>query len=180
MFKELILSIARAFNKHKIPYMIIGGQAVLLYGEPRLTKDIDITVGLNIDSLDKIVTICRKIGLTPIPGDYQHFVKRTMVLPLSNEDKDIRVDIIFSFSLFEREAIKKANPVDIEGTEVFFVTVEDLVVFKIFAGRPRDIEDVRIIMVKNKEIDIGYIKKKLKELSFEYKDFLQIFKEIKS
>ena len=100
MFKELILSIARAFNKHKIPYMIIGGQAVLLYGEPRLTKDIDITVGLNIDSLDKIVTVCRKIGLTPISGDYQRFVKRTMVLPLSNEDKDIRVDIIFSFSLF--------------------------------------------------------------------------------
>jgi hypothetical protein len=25
--------------------MIIGGQAVLLYGEPRLTKDIDITLG---------------------------------------------------------------------------------------------------------------------------------------
>jgi len=25
--------------------MVIGGQAVLLYGEPRLTKDIDITLG---------------------------------------------------------------------------------------------------------------------------------------
>ena len=60
------------------------------------------------------------------------------------------------------------------------MTVEDLVVFKIFAGRPRDIEDVRIIMVKNKKIDIGYIEKKLKELSFEDKDLLQIFKKIKS
>ena len=27
--------------------MIIGGQAVLLYGEPRLTRDIDITLGVN-------------------------------------------------------------------------------------------------------------------------------------
>ncbi|GAH87084.1 unnamed protein product, partial [marine sediment metagenome] len=29
--------------------MIIGGQAVLLYGEPRLTRDIDVTLGDDID-----------------------------------------------------------------------------------------------------------------------------------
>jgi hypothetical protein len=34
--------------------MVIGGQAVLLYGEPRLTKDIDITLGEGIESLEKI------------------------------------------------------------------------------------------------------------------------------
>jgi len=34
--------------------MVIGGQAVLLYGEPRLTKDIDITLGKGIESLEKI------------------------------------------------------------------------------------------------------------------------------
>lgn len=28
--------------------MIIGGQAVMVYGEPRLTKDIDITLGVDI------------------------------------------------------------------------------------------------------------------------------------
>jgi len=33
--------------------MIIGGQVVLLYGEPRLTRDIDITPGVNIDELAK-------------------------------------------------------------------------------------------------------------------------------
>jgi hypothetical protein len=43
VFKKLIVSIAAAFKKNNIPYIILGGQAVLLYGEPRLTKDIDIT-----------------------------------------------------------------------------------------------------------------------------------------
>jgi hypothetical protein len=35
---------AAGLNEQNIPYMIIGGQAVLLYGKPRLTRDIDITL----------------------------------------------------------------------------------------------------------------------------------------
>ena len=31
--------------------MLIGGQAVLLYGEPRLTRDIDITLGVDVDKI---------------------------------------------------------------------------------------------------------------------------------
>lgn len=40
---------------------------------------------------------------------------------------------------------------------------EDIIIHKIFAGRPRDIEDVRSILIKNPNIDIPYIKKWLKE-----------------
>ncbi len=40
MLERLIEKLAIILEQHKIPYMIIGGQAVLLYGEPRLTKDI--------------------------------------------------------------------------------------------------------------------------------------------
>lgn len=41
MFKELLARLADLLDQKGIPYMIIGGQAVLLYGEPRLTRDID-------------------------------------------------------------------------------------------------------------------------------------------
>ena len=34
--------------------MVIGGQAVLLYGEPRLTRDIDITLGVGVRELNKL------------------------------------------------------------------------------------------------------------------------------
>jgi len=42
MFEKLLSKIGAGLANHGLPYMIIGGQAVLLYGEPRLTKDIDI------------------------------------------------------------------------------------------------------------------------------------------
>ena len=44
MFEKILSSIGVSLKKHDIPYMIIGGQAVLLYGEPRLTRNIDITL----------------------------------------------------------------------------------------------------------------------------------------
>jgi hypothetical protein len=42
VFQDLLKRVAGELSRNAIPYMVIGGQAVLLYGEPRLTKDIDI------------------------------------------------------------------------------------------------------------------------------------------
>ncbi|NLF09683.1 MAG: nucleotidyltransferase family protein, partial [Pirellulaceae bacterium] len=47
MFEKLLKRIAVALNDAGLPYMIFGGQAVLLYGEPRLTRDIDISLGVD-------------------------------------------------------------------------------------------------------------------------------------
>ena len=44
-----------------------------------------------------------------------------------------------------------------------YVSVEDLVIYKIISGRERDIEDLKIILIKNKKIDEKYILKWLKE-----------------
>ena len=61
--KELIKNLARALKKNRIKYMIIGGQAVLIYGEPRMTKDIDITIGLDISGLEKLKKIIKELNL---------------------------------------------------------------------------------------------------------------------
>ena len=55
MFEALIAKIAEELGRAGLPYMIIGGQAVLLYGTVRMTKDIDITLGVDIGSLDLVV-----------------------------------------------------------------------------------------------------------------------------
>ncbi|MBE0478638.1 hypothetical protein IBX65_05915 [Candidatus Aerophobetes bacterium] len=55
MFEELLAKLGMSLDEHSIPYMIIGGQAVLLYGEPRLTRDIDVTLGVGVDALPRII-----------------------------------------------------------------------------------------------------------------------------
>ena len=63
MFAEIIARIGAGFVRHRIPYMIIGGQAVLLYGEPRLTRDIDITLGVNIDRITELLAVVKELSI---------------------------------------------------------------------------------------------------------------------
>jgi hypothetical protein len=163
MFEGLLIKIAMGLRDAHLPYMIIGGQAVLLYGTPRMTKDIDITLGAGIDDLDKIVDAVEAIDLQIIPRDFRSFVEKTFVLPTKDEETQIRVDFILSFTPYERQAIGRAKPILLGETPVMFASVEDVIIHKVFAGRARDLEDVRSMSIKNPDLDRAYVRRWLKE-----------------
>ncbi|MCK9264724.1 MAG: nucleotidyltransferase family protein [Deltaproteobacteria bacterium] len=180
MFEEILAALSKALQGRSIPYMVIGGQAILLYGEPRLTRDIDITLGVDADRLDDVLALARELSLRVLPDNVRDFVLQTMVLPCLHEESGIRVDFIFSFTPYEAQAIKRANRVQILGTEVCFASPEDMIIHKIFAGRPRDREDVRSILLRNDDLDIPYIRSWLDEFdeSSEEKGFRKSFEEL--
>jgi predicted nucleotidyltransferase len=181
MFEKLISKLGQLLSKNKIPYMIIGGQAVLFYGSPRLTKDIDITLGISTDRISDIVKLCQSAKLKILPEDYKDFVNKTFVLPVKDKTTGIRVDFVFSFTPYEQQAIKRAKKVTIDKKSINFASVEDVIIHKIFAGRARDLEDVKNIILKNSEIDRRYITKWLFEFDKTSKgsDFTDIFKKVK-
>ena len=181
MFQKLIARIAASLAVRKIPYMIIGGQAVLLYGEPRLTRDIDVTIGADVSWLPDLLRSVEDIGLKSLPDDVEAFVRRTMVLPTQHTETGILVDFIFSFTPYEIEAIARAHKVWMAGQEVAFAQVEDLIIHKIFAGRPRDLEDVRSVLIRNPEVDTAYIRRWLSRFdeSVEGGTFTEIFDMIR-
>jgi predicted nucleotidyltransferase len=154
---KLLKKIAKHLSLEGIEYMVIGGQAVLIYGEPRLTKDIDITLGLHIDQLEKILKIVKKLKLKILVSDIENFVKETFVLPVLDQKTGFRIDFIFSFSEYEKTAIKRVNKIEIDGIKINFASIEDIIIHKIISGRERDLEDVKKIILKNKEIDLDYI-----------------------
>ena len=163
MFERLLKKIAIQLKKGAIPYMVIGGQAVLLYGEPRLTRDIDITLGIGVEELGKVKKILRTMGLRILVKDDKEFVAKTMVLPAMERESGIRIDFTFSYSLYERQAIERAKEIKLGRTSVRFASLEDLVIHKVIAGRARDLEDVRSILLKNPKYDSHYIEKWLAE-----------------
>lgn len=176
---------AGELSSQKIPYMIIGGQAVLLYGEPRLTKDIDVTLGIGTEGFNQISKSVQNLRFKIIVPDPEDFVKETMVLPTLHEKSGIRVDFIFSFSAYEHQAIQNAKQIKIGHQNVCFASLEDVIIHKIIAGRPRDLEDVRSIILKNPDFDHLYIQKWLAEFDTsldgdyreQYKKILENLKE---
>jgi Nucleotidyl transferase AbiEii toxin, Type IV TA system len=182
VFKALLERIGRELRKGEIPYMIIGGQAVLLYGEPRLTKDIDVTLGIGVAELNRLKAILPRMSLEVLIKDEVQFVEKTMVLPTWERRSGIRVDLIFSFSPYEMGAIERARGIRLGRSEVKFASPEDVIIHKVIAGRPRDLEDARIILLKNQGLDSVYIRKWLDEFDRSLGEtfrgqFEQIYKE---
>ena len=182
MFASLIRRIGRVLDSQDLPYMIIGGQAVLLYGTPRLTNDIDITLGIDTREIEKVLRAVKSIGLELILRDLRPFVEETQVLPTRDRESGIRVDFIFSFTPYERQAIARARAVPLGSASVTFAAIEDVIIHKIFAGRPRDLEDVRSMAIKNPGIDKDYVRRWLAEFQgVQGKErLLQTFEEILS
>ena len=178
MFQKLLEQIAGELSAQNIPYMIIGGQAVLLYGEPRLTKDIDVTLGIGSEGLDLVMKSVENLKFDILVPEPEDFVKETMVLPTLHEKSGIRVDFIFSFSAYEHQAIQNAKQIRIGTQDVCFASLEDVIIHKIIAGRPRDLEDVRSVILKNPDYNLTYIKKWLTEFNISLgEDYLELFKK---
>ena len=94
MIEKLIKKLGRQLDEDGIDYMIIGGQAVLLYGTPRLTRDIDITLGVDTDKFPLIESICKKTGLKILSEAPEDFARDTNVLPAEDVKLRMRVDFI--------------------------------------------------------------------------------------
>ncbi len=165
MFTKLLQTLAQALRAADIDYAILGGQAVLLYGEPRATKDIDVTLGLTIDALPRLLALVAQCGWQVLTEDPQDFVGQTFVLPVQDGSTGIRIDFIFSFTPFEQETLDRAHAVQVGGIMVKYVSPEDLVIHKVFAGRARDLEDVRGILLRQSPLDMEHIKRWLESLS---------------
>lgn len=123
-----------------VPYMVIGGVANLIWGVPRATFDVDVTVWVEPKAEGKTASrLCK--AFKPLAKDPLAFLADIRVLPL--EVSGIKVDLIFGELPFEKQAIERARSVEFGGHRVRVCTPEDLVVHKILAERPKDEEDLK-------------------------------------
>ena len=138
-----IHAITKVLESLHIDYAVVGGIANAVWGEPRATIDVDVTVSVEHDDLSGTVAAIAAQFRTPV-ADAGAFVQQTRVLPLDT-DEGVRIDVIFVLLPFEVDAIRRACKVQIAGRTVAVVTPEDLVLMKIISDRPRDLADAEAI-----------------------------------
>jgi hypothetical protein len=146
--------------------MIFGGQAVLLYGDVRLTEDIDVTLALSPYDAEPFLAVLVNAGFKVLVDDPSAFLRETFVLPVLDPDSDIRIDLVFTSSEYERQAIDRATIVLIDGAPVAYISKEDLVVVKTIAGRARDLDDIKSVLDRQ-VVDQEYIRGWLRQFDAE-------------
>ena len=158
--ERLLAALTTELGRVGLPFMLIGGQAVLVHGAIRITEDVDATLAADPGRLASVLEACAALALVPIPKDVQPFVAETFVLPARHAGTGVRVDFIFSSTTYERQAIARAGTMDLAGTPVPFAAAEDLIIHKLFAARPRDLEDVQgVVDRKGALLDWAYMEK---------------------
>ena len=157
---ELLRALRTVLAEHGRWYLF-GAQAVTLFGVPRSSADVDITLKLEAESPDELVDALRVAGFT-LRIDDPDFVRRTRVLPFVHDPTRMPLDIVLAGSGLEDEFLDRARIVDVGGVEVPVISPEDLVIAKVLAGRPKDIEDVRgVLRARGLDLDAGRIERVL-------------------
>ena len=158
-----LAGVARLIDGLRVPYMVIGGYAVTIWGQPRFTADLDLTIHCPVPEQTLIE---RLLGsLTPLVADPVRFVRERRVLPAQTSD-GTAVDIVFAGLPYEVAAIERAVPVEVAGYSVRICTAEDLIVHKIISSRPRDREDILgIVQRQGNRLDRSYLAPIVRELA---------------
>lgn len=139
---RVLAAVADALRSGGLKWYVFGAQAVLAYGRPRLTADLDITVAAELDQVPDLVSRLDAAGLRLRPQATGDFVRRTRVLPFVHEATGIPVDVVLAGPGLEAEFIRGARELALAGVTVPVIRPEDLIVTKILAGRPKDRDDV--------------------------------------
>jgi hypothetical protein len=145
-------------------HCFIGGLAVLRWGEPRLTRDVDLTVLALFGEEETVVDAL--LGRFPSRvDDARDFAlrHRTLLLRASN---GIPLDVALGALPFEERSTERASPWPItDEVNLRVCSAEDLVVHKVFAGRDRDWLDVEGIAVRQgRALDARLIARELHPL----------------
>lgn len=143
---DLLGAIARGLGSAGA-YAVIGAVARNAWAPPRATTDLDLTVAARPDALDAIANTLDAVGYRRVrgqradPGD----VLPDILIFRAQSGHPRQVDVLVAKTPFEVEVLRRARPIRVGSTDALVATAEDLVVYKLLAGRPRDWEDVRAI-----------------------------------
>ncbi|OGW39589.1 MAG: hypothetical protein A2Y97_12000 [Nitrospirae bacterium RBG_13_39_12] len=153
-----------------IEYMLIGGLAVGIWGEPRATVDIDFLVAIGLDDFDtlkhKLIKSSRFVFIHDKP---MVFGKITFLRTTLRSNTDISVDFLFADDEFKNRALQRKQTVKIKEFLINISSPEDLILLKLLSGREQDMLDAeKIIKIQKENIDMEYMKKWLQRLGIEF------------
>lgn len=139
-FKELLSVLAR----HEVRYLVIGGYAVMLYSEPRWTKDLDLWIAIDPTNARAVFNALKEFG-APLTGlTVADFSEPGYFYQMGNPP--LRVDVMMEIPGGDfNEAWKRRNTVSIGKDPVHFISREDLISVKLASGRDQDLKDVDAI-----------------------------------
>ncbi len=134
-----------ALNAHRARYVVVGGYAIGVHAQPRVTKDLDVFIDSSPTNARLVYAALADFG-APLeniaPDDFEkpYSVVRIGVPPIC-------VDILQHIDGLDFETVwagSSEHRLD-DGIAARYISAEDLITNKLASGRPQDLADVAAI-----------------------------------
>src|SRR5256712_14142697 len=139
-YRELL----QLLNEFEVEYLIVGGFAVMKYGEPRYTKDLDVWVYNSPQNSFRVVGALKKFG-APLERDgitAQTFTEKQVVYQIGIAP--VRIDVLTEITGVKfPDAGRKRVASTFFGVPVNFISLDDLKTNKQALGRSSDLKDLK-------------------------------------
>ncbi len=148
-FGALLKKVAGSLEEEHIEWMLIGGLAVGAWTTPRGTKDVDLA--LAVPDRGKLEAFMKAADLEATPAQLSGAASGGVIRAKRTIEGQppLIVDLLCAGTDFEREALSRRQRTEVFGTPVWIVSPDDLLLYKLIAGRPQDMADVdRLIRIR--------------------------------
>ena len=136
-----------SLEKHQVKYLVIGGIAAVLYGVPRATFDLDIIIEPTPANAQRLLAAFMeaKMGTALLTSPDKILASEITIF----EDR-VRIDVQTSTpGINFEDAWKNKETMNYRGKEFYVVSRKDLIASKRAAGRKVDLEDVRLLELRD-------------------------------
>lgn len=142
-------SVFASLHRHDVHYLVIGGIAAVLYGVPRATFDLDILIEATPPNAQALLDALLEAGLgTATLTSTEDLLAHEITI--FNDWVRVDVQTVMPGIDFVAAWARRETMV-YQGQEFYLVSKLDLIASKQAAGRPKDLEDVRLLTLK--EVD---------------------------
>lgn len=138
-----LVDVFRCLKQHDVKYVVIGNIASVLHGVPRATFDLDILIEASHDNAGRLLAAFLDAGLgTASLTNVEDLLAHEITI---FKDR-VRIDVQTSTpGLVFQDAWAGRETMTYQGQEFYVVSRKDLMASKLAAGRPVDLEDVRLL-----------------------------------
>ena len=140
------------------PCALVGGIALAAWNHPRATRDVDLLIAVDRTAIEPVVNRLQSAGCRPktqppliAVGDHS-FLQFLYTPP--GEFYEVQLDLLLAETELHESAIHRRVRRDIPGLDrpIDIVNCEDLILFKLIAGRMIDLADAAMLLRENRDV----------------------------
>ena len=156
--EDVTIEIFKVLNELGIDYVIVGGIAVVSWGNIRTMRDVDVIISLDKKDVKRLVKALSAHDFETSVEDVEAALNERSYFTVFDEISEYHMDAKGAYTAREKETLRRKRAVYLRNTPIYIASPEDTLINKLSFGSEQDIKDAEGIWVRQMgKLDTGYL-----------------------